>query len=136
MSEYKELNIEELQEIEVRQGKHQPWERRRLIKIMDDGRALCIASNLFGSYKWMYYREIKEPTKREMTPFEAKVWCDEWNYQMVAKVNETLVMDISIWDDDSVENFRFISNAKIKELKGKITWEDCSEFPMIEEGEE
>ena len=90
MSEYKELNIEELQEIEVRQGKHQPWERRRLIKIMDDGRALCIASNLFGSYKWMYYREIKEPTKREMTPFEAKVWCDNGTIKWLLKLMKPL----------------------------------------------
>jgi len=25
--------------------------------------------------------------------------------------------------------------SEYKELKGQITWEDCSEFPMIEEGE-
>ena len=137
MSEYKELNINDLQEIEVSNDKDLPWERRRLIKIMDDGRALCFALNFPDSFFWKYHREIKEPTEREMTPFEAKVWCDENEAQMIySEFGTDIFLNAMIHISEDSKNYRYISNAKIKELKGQITWEDCSEFPMIEEVEE
>jgi len=134
MSEYKELNINDLQEIEVRNDKDLPWERRRLIKITDDGRALCFALNFLDSYFWKYHREIKESKKREMTPFEAKVWCDENEAQMVNYADEERVLiNYAIRSDGGI--FRYIPNSKIKALKGKITWDDCEEFPMMEDEE-
>ena len=133
MSEYKELNINDLQEIEVRNDKDLPWVRRRLIKIIDDGRALCFALNFPDSFFWKYHREIKESPKREMTPFEAKVLAEENNAQMVYIDNEKDIRIGSVlfaWE--RIENYRYIPNKKIKELKGQITWDDCSEFPMVE----
>ena len=135
MSEYKELNINDLQEIEVRNDKDLPWERRRLVKITDDGRALCFALKSLDSYCWKYHREIKESKKREMTPFEAKLWCDENEAQMVLLGGENPLINPIISNKEYISSFLYITNSKIKELKGKITWDDCEEFPMMEDEE-
>jgi len=137
MSEYKEINIEELQVIEVRNDKKNGWIKRFLIQKLSNGCVLCLDGK--GSYgAWNYHRPIPQTTKREMTPFEARVWCDENNAQLVYMTlpSKNLVLDASSYTDDDMERHRYISNSKIKELKGQVTWEDCSEFPMIEEGEE
>jgi hypothetical protein len=135
MSKFKEVNIEELQEIEVRQYECAPWERRKLLRITIDGKALCFLDTFDDTFAWNYYREIKEPTKREMTPFEAKVWCDENQAQMVyADTNQDIRLSSAVFAG-KIDQYRYITNDKMKELKGQVTWEDCSEFPMVGDGE-
>ena len=68
MSEFKEIDLSQLQKVWVRVQSDGSWKQRWLAKILDrdDCRYLCFNEN-FDSTTWRHCRPYKEPTKRPMT---------------------------------------------------------------------
>jgi len=131
-------HYEALPQVWVRNYESGDWATAYLMEELGEGiytyRCILKCDGTIWNFRYMTTKDPHAKKTRPMHPFEAKAWCDENDAQMVYSYQgDILQIAMTIRCGEKSENYRHIKNSKLKKLKGQITWDDCSEFPGVEE---